>query len=71
MICLMVASVVEREVANMSFEPSPTPTHTSMNGSMPSPVPTTASSGLWSPVDAMKLKVAISLACLIGIIQVI
>lgn len=68
-ICLMVASVVEREVANMSFEPSPTPTP--MNGSMPSPVPTTASSGLWSPVDAMKLKVAISLACLIGIIQVI
>ena len=68
-ICLMVASVVEREVANMSIEPSPTPTP--INGSMPSPVPTTASSGLWSPVDAMKLKVAISLACLIGIIQVI
>ena len=69
MICLMVASVCEREVAKMSFEPSPTPTP--MNGSTPGVLPTTASSGLWSPVDAMKLKIAISLACLIGIIQVI
>lgn len=61
-ICLMVASVCEREVAKMSFDPSP-----ATNGS----VPTTAPSGLWSEVDAMKLKIAISLACLIGIIQVI
>jgi len=61
-ICLMVASVCEREVAKMSFDSSP-PT----NGS----TPTTAPSGLWSEVDAMKLKIAISLACLIGIIQVI
>jgi len=67
-ICLMVASVCEREVAKMSFEPSPTPTP--MNGTTSGSLPTTASSGLWSPVDAMKLKIAISLACLIGIIQI-
>ena len=69
-ICLMVASVCEREVAKYSFETTPTPTP--MNGSMTSAIPTTtASAALWSPVDAMKLKIAISLACLIGIIQVI
>ena len=66
MICLMVAQVCEREVASMSFDSTPAPgNHT---GSSPSPPSTSGS--LWSPRDAAKLEIAISLSFLIGIIQV-
>ena len=66
MICLMVAQVCEREVASMSFDSTPAPgNHT---GSSPSPP--SAGSSLWSPRDAAKLEIAISLSFLIGIIQV-
>ena len=65
-ICLMVAQVCEREVASMSFASTPAPgNHT---GSSPSPPSTSGS--LWSPRDAAKLEIAISLSFLIGIIQV-
>ena len=65
-ICLMVAQVCEREVASMSFDSTPAPgNHT---GSSPSPPSTSGS--LWSPRDAAKLEIAISLSFLIGIIQV-
>ena len=65
-ICLMVAQVCEREVASMSFGSTPAPgNHT---GSSPSPPSTSGS--LWSPRDAAKLEIAISLSFLIGIIQV-
>ncbi|KAM7444005.1 hypothetical protein ABFA07_007374 [Porites harrisoni] len=65
-ICLMVAQVCEREVASMSFDSTPAPgNHT---GSSPSPSSTGGS--LWSPRDAAKLEIAISLSFLIGIIQI-
>ena len=67
MICLMVAKVVEREVGSMSVEPSPTPG----NSSMASPSSPVASDGLWSPTDANKLEIAVSLSFLVGVIQVI
>ncbi|XP_066017113.1 prestin isoform X1 [Pocillopora verrucosa] len=66
-ICLMVAQVVEREVGSMPLSPSPTPG----NGSMSSPSPTGASTGLWTPLESAKMEVAISLSLLVGIIQVI
>ena len=65
-ICLMVAQVVEREVGSMPLSPSPTPG----NGSMSSPSPTGASTGLWTPLESAKMEVAISLSLLVGIIQV-
>ena len=61
----MVAQVCEREVALMSFDPTPTPG----NSTGPSPSPTPSSS-LWTPKDAAKLEIAITLSFLIGIIQV-
>lgn len=65
-ICLMVANVCEREVAKMSFdEPS-----TQAPGNMSSTLSPTTSSSRWSPVDTVKLEIAVSLACLIGIFQV-
>ncbi|CAH3178835.1 unnamed protein product [Porites evermanni] len=65
-ICLMVAQVCEREVALMSFDPTPTPG----NSTGPSPSPTPSSS-LWTPKDAAKLEIAITLSFLIGIIQIV
>lgn len=65
-ICLMVAQVVEREVGSIPLSPSPTPG----NGSMSSPSPTGASTGLWTPLESAKMEVAISLSLLVGIIQV-
>ena len=65
MICLMVAQVCEREVGSLSLEPSPTPGNGSESSS-PSP-----GTSLWTPLDAKKLEVAVSLAMLVGIIQVI
>ena len=65
-ICLMVAQVCEREVASMSFDSTPAPGN--LTGSSPSPPSTSGS--LWSPRDAAKLEIAISLSFLIGIIQV-
>ena len=65
-ICLMVAQVCEREVGSLILEPSPTPG----NGSSTSPPPDTTNS-LWTPVDAIKLEIAVSLSMLVGIIQVI
>jgi len=66
-ICLMVAQVCEREVGSMSLEPSPTPG----NGSGSSPPSPGTTNGLWTPIDAIKLEIAVSLAMLVGIIQVI
>ena len=65
-ICLMVAQVCEREVGSLVLEPSPAPG----NGSSSSLPPDTAN-GLWTPVDAIKLEIAVSLSMLVGIIQVI
>lgn len=67
-ICLMVAQVCEREVAALSLavEPSPTPG----NSSGSTPLSPTTTSGLWSPIDAIKLEVAITLAFLVGVIQI-
>lgn len=65
-ICLMVAQVVEREVGSLPLEPSPTPG----NSSMSSPTPSGSGGALWTPMDSMKLEVAVSLSLLVGIIQV-
>ena len=65
-ICLMVAQVVEREVGSLSLAPSPSPG----NVSVPSPTPTDTSSGLWTPIESVKMEIAISLSLLVGIIQV-
>ena len=65
-ICLMVAQVVEREVGSMPLDPSPTPG----NYSVSSPTPADSGSGLWTPMESMKLEIAISLSLLVGIIQV-
>ena len=65
-VSLFVAQVCEREVGSFVLEPSPTPG----NGSISSPPPDTTN-GLWTPVDAMKLEIAVSLSMLVGIIQVI
>ena len=64
-ICLMVAQVCEREAGRLVLKPSPTPG----NGSSSSPPPDTAN-GLWTPVDATKLEIAVSLSMLVGVIQV-
>lgn len=66
-ICLMVAQVVDREVGSLSLDPSPTPG----NGSASSPPPTDTSSGLWTPIESVKMEIAISLSLLVGFIQVI
>ncbi|XP_020612029.1 solute carrier family 26 member 6-like isoform X1 [Orbicella faveolata] len=66
-ICLMVAQVVEREVGSLPLEPSPTPG----NSSMSSPTPSGSGGALWTPMDSMKLEVAVSLSLLVGIIQVV
>ena len=66
MICLMVANVCEREVAKMSFDDPSTPAP----GNMSSTLSPTTSSSRWSPIDTVKLEIAVSLACLIGIFQV-
>lgn len=68
-ICLMVAHVCEREVAKMSFDDPTTPPPGNMSGSS-APSPTTSSSR-WSPLDTVKLEIAVSLACLIGIFQIV
>ncbi|XP_078370071.1 prestin-like isoform X2 [Oculina patagonica] len=65
-ICLMVAQVVDREVGSLSLEPSPTPGNVSVS----SPTPTDTSSGLWTPIESVKIEIAISLSLLVGIIQV-
>ncbi|KAK2573107.1 Solute carrier family 26 member 6 [Acropora cervicornis] len=66
-ICLMVANVCEREVAKMSFDDPSTPAP----GNMSSTLSPTTSSSRWSPIDTVKLEIAVSLACLIGIFQII
>lgn len=66
-ICLMVAQVVDREVGSLSLDPSPTPG----NSSASSPPPTDTSSGLWTPIESVKMEIAISLSLLVGFIQVI
>lgn len=65
-ICLMVAQVVEREVGSLPLDPTPTPG----NSSMPSPTPSGSGGALWTPIESMKLEIAISLSLLVGIIQV-
>lgn len=65
-ICLMVAQVVDREVGSLSLEPSPSPGNVSVS----SPTPTDTSSGLWTPIESVKIEIAISLSLLVGIIQV-
>lgn len=63
----MVAQVVEREVGAQPLNPSPTPG----NSSMSSPTPADSGGALWTPMDSMKLEIAISLSLLVGIIQVV
>lgn len=58
--------MVEREVGTQPLNPSPTPG----NSSMSSPTPADSGGALWTPMDSMKLEVAISLSLLVGIIQV-
>ena len=65
-ICLMVAQVVDREVGSLSLDPSPTPGNVSVS----SPTPADTSSGLWTPIESVKMEIAISLSLLVGIIQV-
>lgn len=65
-ICLMVAQVCERELSSMTIETSPA----SSNSSDTSPPPQTASNSLWTPIDAIKLEIAVSLSFLVGIIQI-
>lgn len=65
-ICLMVAQVVEREVGSQPLDPTPTPG----NSSMSSPTPSGSGGALWTPIDSMKLEIAISLSLFVGIIQV-
>ena len=67
MISLMVAQVCERELGSMTTE---TGTTTSSNNSDSNPPSPTASSGLWTPIDTIKLEIAVSLSFLVGIIQV-
>ncbi|XP_068719707.1 prestin-like isoform X1 [Montipora capricornis] len=65
-ICLMVAQVCERELSSMTVETSPA----SSNSSDTSPPPQTASNSLWTPIDAIKLEIAVTLSFLVGIIQI-
>ncbi|KAJ7388826.1 hypothetical protein OS493_035383 [Desmophyllum pertusum] len=51
---------------SLSLDPSPTPG----NGSASSPLPTDTSSGLWTPIESVKMEIAISLSLLVGFIQV-
>ena len=69
-ICLMVAQVIERELQNMSFNEnlSAAPTGSSLNSTMAPPSQPTGSS--WTPLDAKKMEIAVSLTVLIGIMQV-
>ena len=69
-ICLMVAQVIERELQNMSFDEnlSAAPTGSSLNSTMAPPSQPTGSS--WTPLDAKKMEIAVSLTMLIGIMQV-
>jgi len=66
----MVAKVVEREAAIMSPDPTPTP-GSPVNGSASTTSSPESGSGRWTPHDAIKMEVAVSLSFLIGIIQVI
>ena len=63
----MVAQVCEREVGSLSLEPTPTPG----NSSVASPSSPVTSDSLWTPTDAIKLEIAVSLSFLVGVIQVI
>ena len=58
--------MVEREVGSLPVDPTPTPG----NSSMSTPTPSGSGGALWTPIDSMKLEVAISLSLLVGIIQV-
>ena len=58
--------MVEREVGSMQLDPSPTPG----NSSMSSPTPSGSGGALWTPMESLKLEVAVSLSLLVGIIQV-
>lgn len=58
--------MVEREVGSMQLDPSPAPG----NSSMSSPMPSGSGGALWTPMESMKLEVAVSLSLLVGIIQV-
>ena len=67
-ISLMVAQVCEREAAGLlsqNSSPSPAPVNTSSTSTSPS-----AGNGLWSPIDAVKVEIAVTLAFLVGIFQV-
>ena len=59
--------MVEREVGSLPSNPSPTPG----NSSVSSPTAADSGSALWTPMESMKLEVAISLSLLVGIIQVV
>ena len=70
-ICLMVAQVCEREVGSHSEKSSPSPA--SANASSFGSADNTSSStgnGLWSPIDTLKMEVAVTLSFLVGIFQV-
>ena len=58
--------MVNREVGSLSLDPSPTPGNVSVS----SPTPADTSSGLWTPIESVKMEIAISLSLLVGIIQV-
>ena len=58
--------MVEREVGSLPLDPTPTPG----NSSIPSPTPSGSGGALWTPIESMKLEIAISLSLLVGIIQV-
>lgn len=65
-ISLMVAQVCERELGSMQMETSLSPS----NDSDISPTSPASSNSLWTPTDAIKLEIAVSLSFLVGIIQV-
>ncbi|KAK3733499.1 hypothetical protein QZH41_008730, partial [Actinostola sp. cb2023] len=65
-VCMMIAEVVEREVLKVNgFEP--TLHNNATNTSNPTPTPL---GSLWSPLENKKLEIAVSLALLIGLMQV-
>jgi len=65
-ISLMVAQVCERELGSMQMETS----LSLNNNSGISPTSPASSNSLWTPTDAIKLEIAVSLSFLVGIIQV-
>ena len=75
MICLMTAAVINREVQNMGVATTSAAPIDSSQGLVASPTVTASNltlvgGGHWSPLDARKMGIAVTLTLVVGLIQV-